>query len=89
MPDSSEPLNYKNEVRRTVDEGQKSKARHVRYYRSLGSAISDMAREREQEEDPVITEQLAERIRAMQEDRKRVRRMFPDVTDEEWDGVSD
>ena len=35
--------------------------------------------------DPTIKNHLDERIDAVEKDRKRIREMFPEITDEEWD----
>ncbi len=67
------------------DRSEKSKQDHITYYKSLTNVISDIKAEKEQESDPTIKNHLDERIKAMEEDRKRIREMFPDVTKEEWD----
>jgi len=66
------------------DKSEQSKKDHIVYYKSLNRIISECQEEREQETDPTITKHLDGRIDAMEKDRKRIREMFPDVTEEEW-----
>ena len=66
------------------DKSEESKANHITYYKSLTKVISDIQLEKNQETDPTIKEHLDKRIEAMENDKKRIREMFPDVKEEEW-----
>ena len=68
------------------DKSEESKKNHVIYYRSLSKVISNIQKEKEEERDPTIKNHLDERIKAMEEDKKRIRNMFPDLTEEDWIG---
>ena len=66
------------------DKSEESKTNHITYYKSLTKVISDIQLEKNQEADPTIREHLDKRIEAMENDKKRIREMFPDVKEEEW-----
>ena len=66
------------------DNSEESKNNHITYYKSLTKVIIEIQEEKIQENDPTIKSHLDERIEAMEKDRKRIREMFPDVSDEEW-----
>lgn len=68
------------------DTSDESKKNHILYYRSLVRIISDIAFEMGQEGEPAIKNHLSDRIDAMEKDKKRIREMFPDVTEEQWEG---
>ena len=70
------------------DNSEESKNNHITYYKSLTKVIIEIQEEKMQENDPTIKSHLDERIEAMEKDRKRIREMFPDVSDEEWDDYS-
>ena len=67
------------------DRSEESKKNHITYYKSLTKIISDIQEEREQAVDPTIRNHLDERIDAVRKDRERIRKMFPDITKEQWD----
>jgi len=67
------------------DKSEESKKNHISYYKSLTKVISDIQQEINLEVDPTIKNHLDERIDAVEKDRKRIREMFPEITDEEWD----
>ncbi len=67
------------------DKSEESKKNHLTYYKSLTKVISDIQEEKNREVDPTIKNHLDERIDAIRIDRKRIREMFPDTTEEEWD----
>ena len=67
------------------DKSEESKKNHISYYKSLTKVISDIQQEINLEADPTIKNHLDERIDAVKKDRKRIREMFPEITDEEWD----
>ena len=68
------------------DKSEESKKNHISYYKSLTKVISDIQKEKEQESELAIKEHLENRIDAMEKDRKRIREMFPDIKEEEWNG---
>ena len=70
------------------DKSEESKKKHMIYYRSLSKIITDMKTEMNQEGEPAIKEHLTSRIEAMEKDKQRIRDLFPDVKEEEWDGNS-
>ncbi|MGY5144017.1 MAG: hypothetical protein ACW9XH_06000 [Candidatus Nitrosopumilus sp. bin_32a] len=68
------------------DTSEESRINHISYYRSLVKVISDIQIEKNQEAEPAIKNHLDNRIEAMEKDKKRIREMFPDISEEEWDG---
>ena len=68
------------------DKSEESKKNHITYYKSLTKIISDIQEEKDLVVDPTIKNHLNERIDAIEKDRKRIREMFPDITEEEWNG---
>jgi len=68
------------------DKSEESKKNHIQYYKSLTKVISDIQEEKDLGVDPTIKNHLDERIDAVEKDRKRIREMFPDITEEEWNG---
>ena len=67
------------------DRSEKSKKNHMIYYKSLTKIITNMNNEINEEGEPAIKEHLTSRIDAMEKDRKRIRELFPDIKQEEWD----
>lgn len=70
------------------DSSEESKNNHITYYKSLTKVIIEIKEEKMQEINPTIKNHLDERIEAMEKDRKRIRDMFPNVSDEEWNDHS-
>ena len=68
------------------DTSKESKKNHILYYKSLTKVISDIQKEKNQEGEPAIKNHLDNRIDAMEKDRERIRNMFPDIKEEEWNG---
>ncbi len=68
------------------DKSEESKRNHLTYYKSLTKIISDFQKEKNQVTDPTIKNHLDERIAAIEIDRERIRKMFPEITEEEWNG---
>lgn len=68
------------------DRSDESKKNHIAYYKSLTKVISNIQKEKEQEKEIAIKEYLNNRIDAMEKDRKRIKEMFPEIKEEEWDG---
>ncbi|MFB5619703.1 MAG: hypothetical protein ACE5RP_03070 [Nitrosopumilus sp.] len=67
------------------DVSEESKKNHILYYKSLCRVISDIQKEKEIESEPAIKNHLEKRIEAMEKDKKRIRDMFPDISEGEWD----
>ena len=67
------------------DTSEESRKNHLSYYRSLCKVISDIKKEKEEEGEPAIKNHLDKRIEAMEEDKKRIRSMFPDIKEDIWD----
>ena len=68
------------------DKSEESKKNHLTYYKSLTKIILDFQEEKNQVTDPTIKNHLDERIDVVEKDRKRIREMFPEITEEEWNG---
>ena len=68
------------------DISEESKKNHMLYYKSLTKVISNIQKEKNQEEEPAIKSHLDNRIEAMEKDKERIRKMFPDIKEEEWNG---
>jgi len=66
------------------DKSEESKKNHIRYYKSLTKVISDIQEEKNQESDSTINRHLEARIDAMEKDRDRIRKMFPEIAEEKW-----
>ena len=67
-----------------TDTSEESRKNHMTYYRSLNQTISEIRREMSSENDPTIQKHLEGRIDAMERDLDRIRKMFPDVAEAEW-----
>lgn len=68
------------------DKSEESRKNHMTYYRSLINTIKKIREEKDMEKENAIKEHLDKRIDAMEKDQKRIREMFPDITEEEWHG---
>ncbi len=68
------------------DKSVESKKNHISYYKSLTKVISNIQEEMNLGVDPTMKNHLDERLDALEKDRKRIRDMFPDITEEEWNG---
>jgi uncharacterized protein YicC (UPF0701 family) len=66
------------------DKSEQSKKDHIVYYKSLNKIILKLHEERKEESDSTIQRYLDGRINAVEQDRKRIKKMFPDVSEEEW-----
>ena len=74
---------------RKEDRSEESKKNHIAYYRSLTKIILNIQKEKEEENEQVIKEHLDDRINAMEEDKKRIKEMFPEIKEVEWNGNID
>ena len=71
------------------DTSEESRKNHILYYKSLTKIILDIQKEKDQESEPAIKNHLDSRVEAMEKDRARIREMFPDIKEEDWDGNTD
>ena len=71
------------------DKSEKSLRNHIAYYKSLNNVISDIQKEVNQGVDPTKKDYLDNRIDAIKRDKQRIREMFPNITEEEWNGNTD
>jgi hypothetical protein len=69
---------------RVEDRSEKSKKNHVAYYKSLTTVIDDIQREIQGEMEPAIIKHLNDRIEAINIDRNRIKKMFPEIKEDEW-----
>ena len=76
------------DIKEEEDKSEESKIKHFTYYKSLAKVISEIQDEKQQESDPTILKHLDERIEAMEKDKKRIREMFPNISEEEWNDNS-
>jgi len=70
------------------DRSEESKKNHISYYKSLSKIILEILDEKNKEVEPAIKEHLESRVKAMEKDKKRIRDMFPDIKEEEWNGYT-
>jgi transcription termination factor NusB len=68
------------------DKSEESKKNHISYYKSLTKVISNIQEEMNVGIDPTMKNHLDERLDALEKDRKRIRDMFPEIREEEWNG---
>ena len=68
------------------DKSEESKKNHISYYKSLTKVIFNIQKEMNLGIDPTMKNHLDERIDALEKDRKRIRDMFPDIAEDEWNG---
>ena len=68
------------------DKSEKSMRNHITYYKSLNKIILDIQEEANQNADPTKKDYLDNRIDAIKRDKQRIREMFPNITEEEWNG---
>ena len=71
------------------DKSEESKINHIRYFRSLSKTINEIKAEKNDEADPTIKNHLDERIEAMAKDKERIKEMFPNISEEEWNDNPD
>ena len=68
------------------DTSEESMKNHITYYKSLSKIILDIQKEVNQDADPTKKDYLDARMNAIEKDRQRIREMFPNITEEEWNG---
>lgn len=67
------------------DKSEKSRKQHIKYYKSLSKIIKDIEKEIESEKEEEIINHLKKRIHAINLDKKRIEKMFPDFLEEVTD----
>ena len=70
------------------DTSEESKKNHIKYYKSLTKVITEIQLEKDMEKEPAIISHLNNRIDALEKDKKRIRGMFPNAKEEEWDDIT-
>jgi len=66
------------------DKSEESLQRHLIFYQKLNKKIVDIQNEIQISTDAKILKHLNERIEAMELDKTRIRKLFPEVKDETW-----
>ncbi len=64
------------------DKSEESRKNHTKYYKSLSKTIKDIEKEIESEKEEKIINHLKERIDAINLDKKRIVKMFPEISEE-------
>jgi len=66
------------------DKSEESFQRHLIFYQKLNKTIQDIKNEIQISTDAKILKHLNERIDAIELDKTRIRKLFPDVNNETW-----
>ena len=66
------------------DKSKGSFQRHLVFYQTLNKKIKDIQNEIQNSTDSKILKHLNERIDAIELDKTRIRKLFPDTDDENW-----
>ncbi len=66
------------------DRSEESLRKHLIYYKKLNKTISDIQTEIQTFTDEKVLKHLNDRIEAMELDKTRIRKMFPEVNIETW-----
>ncbi len=66
------------------DKSKESFQRHLIFYQKLNKKIKDIQNEIQISNDAKILKHLNERIGAIELDKTRIRKLFPDVNNETW-----
>lgn len=61
---------------------EESRKKHITYYKSLTKVIEDINKEIEEETEQGVINHLQERIKAINLDKERIEKMFPDIIKE-------
>jgi len=69
------------------DRSEDSFHKHLVFYKKLDEKISEIQNEIQISGDAKILTHLNERIKAIELDQDRIRKMFPKVDDETWKGL--
>ncbi len=66
------------------DKSEESFQRHLIFYQKLNMKIKDIQNEIQSSTDAKILKHLNDRIDAIELDKTRIRKLFPDVNNETW-----
>ncbi len=66
------------------DKSEESFQRHLIFYQKLNKKIKDIQNEIQSSTDAKILKHLNDRIDAIELDKTRIRKLFPDVNNETW-----
>ncbi|MCH7758136.1 MAG: hypothetical protein IIA19_06670 [Thaumarchaeota archaeon] len=66
------------------DRSEESLRKHLIFYKKLNKTISDIQTEIQTFTDEKVLKHLNDRIEAMELDKTRIRKMFPEVNIETW-----
>lgn len=64
------------------DKSEESRKKHIRYYQSLSKIIENIQKEIESEKEEKIINHLKERITAINLDKERIEKIFPEGLEE-------
>ena len=67
------------------DKSKKSFENHLIFYKKLNNTILELEKEIEINSDSKIIEHLTERIKAINLDKERIRKLFPNEKPEVWE----
>ena len=70
------------------DKSKGSFQRHLVFYQTLNKKIKDIQNEIQTSTDAKILKHLNERIEAIELDKTRIRKLFPDADDENWKDIN-
>ena len=73
-------VNYYKQImdEKIEDKSEESRQKHIKYYQSLSKIIKDIEKEMASEKENEIINHLKERINAINLDKKRIEKMFPE-----------
>ncbi len=69
------------------DKSEESFQRHLIFYQKLNKKIKDIQNEIQSSNDAKILKHLNERIDAIELDKTRIKKLFPDVNNETWNDL--
>ena len=67
------------------DKSQESLQRHLIFYKKLNRILKDLEKEISVKSDNEIFEHLEKRIKAINLDKERIRKLFPDTNRDIWE----
>lgn len=69
------------------DHSEESLHKHLEFYKKLNNTILDIQNEIQDSTDSKILKHLNERIDALELDKSRIKKLFPDVDDKTWNNI--
>ncbi len=67
------------------DKSDKSFQDHLIFYKKLNQKIKDIQAEKNTSADPKVITHLGERIKALELDKTRIKKLFPNMENDIWD----